>query len=275
MQLDVRADLKQAERYLQNLRKEDIPFATAYALTKTAQAAQRTVVSEMKRVFDRPKPFTLNGTYVKPATKRDLRALVKLKDGYLGEHAGESRKGTVDKYLAAQVKGGTRRPKAFEKLLINRGLMPPGMYAVPTSSAPLDPYGNVSAGYFNRVMSQLAIATDSLTNVSAASRKRRRTRTTGFFVAYPGREKTKHLAPGIYERIGVGFGKAIRPIFIYTDNAPRYRVRLPFDQIVMRTVRRDLNFYFEQGFRYAQAIQGTKGDPVATTSALFAAGLTR
>lgn len=251
MQLDVRVDLKEAERYLTGLRKDQIPFATAYALTQTAKQAQLFIVNEMKRVFDRPKPYTLNGTYVKPATKRDLTAIVKLKDGYLGDAGEKSRRGTADKYLAAQVKGGARKPKAFEKLLINRGLMPPGYYAIPTSAAPKDPYGNVTAGYFNRVMSQLRIATDPLTNVTRASKRRKRTRTAGYFVAYPGRIQTKHLTPGIYERLGTGFGGGIRPIFIYTDSPPTYRRRLNFFGLVDRAVERDLRFYFEKGFDLA------------------------
>jgi len=35
MQYDVRADLREALSKLDNLRKDQIPFATAYALTQT------------------------------------------------------------------------------------------------------------------------------------------------------------------------------------------------------------------------------------------------
>jgi len=251
MQLDVRVDLRDAERYLTGLRKDQIPFATAYALTQTAKQSQKHIITEMKRVFDRPKPYTLNGTYVKAATKRDLTAIVKLKDGYLGASGEQSKRGTADKYLAAQVKGGDRKPKAFEKLLINNGLMPPGYYAVPTSAAPLDPYGNVSAGYFNRIMSQLRIASDPLNNAPIKRKRGRKTRTAGYFVAYPGRLQTRHLAPGIYERIGTGFGSGVRPIFIYTDRAPRYKQRLNFNKVVADTVQDYLSFYFEKGFELA------------------------
>jgi len=270
MQLDVRVDLRDAERYLTGLRKDQIPFATAYALTQTAKQAQKNIVDTMQRVFDRPKPYTLNGTYVKPATKRDLTAIVKLKDGYLGE-SPNTKKGTADQYLRAQVQGGQRRPKAFEKLLINQGLMPPGFYAVPTSAAPLDPFGNVSAGYFNRILSQLRIATDPLTNAPTKRKKGRRTRSAGFFVAYPGRLATKHLSPGIYERIGTGFGSTVRPIFIYSNSAPKYRIRLPFDKIVKDTAQDWLVYFFEKGFRIADATK--QGTIAQQTNALMAAGV--
>jgi len=271
MQLDVRTDLRQAEAFLIGLRKDQVPFATAYALTQTAKQAQIDIKQEMQRVFDRPKPYTLNGTFVIPAQKNKLFAVVKLKDGSPGPNDQDGIRGTPDQYLRSQVKGGARRPKAFEKLLINRGLMPPGMYAVPTSATPKDPFGNVSAGYFNRIMSQLRIATDPLSNATPASKKRRRTRTSGYFVAYPGRTQTKHLTPGIYERIGTGFGSAVRPIFIYTDQAPTYKARLPFDKIVSRTADNWLRIFFEKGFKIAQATSG--GSLAEQTNALFRAGI--
>jgi len=251
MQLDVRADLRQAERYLNGLRKDQIPFATAYALTQTAKRSQANIRQEMRRVFDRPKPYTLNGTFVIPARKNQLYAVVKLKDGYAGLNNQDGARGTPDQYLKAQTQGGARRPKAFEKLLINRGLMPPGMFAIPTSAAPTDSYGNVTAGYFNRIMAQLRIATDPLSNATPTSKRRKRNRNSGYFVAYPGRTATKHLTPGIYERTGRGAGSTIRPIFIYTDSPPRYRRRLDFDGIVKKTVDTLLPYFFQQGFRLA------------------------
>ena len=50
MQLDVRVDLRDAERYLTGLRKDQIPFATAYALTQTAKQAQKNIVDTMQLI---------------------------------------------------------------------------------------------------------------------------------------------------------------------------------------------------------------------------------
>jgi hypothetical protein len=74
-------------------------------------------------------------------------------------------------------------------------------------------------------------------------------------VAYPGRLRTKHLKPGIYERVTFGFGGAIRPVFLFTDSAPRYRKRLPFYETINRTVSDRLAPNFERGFAVAQATQ--------------------
>lgn len=251
MQYDVRVDLRKAEQMLLGVRKDQIPFATAYALTQTAKRSQANIRTTMKRVFDRPKPYTLNGTFVIPARKDRLYAVVKLKDGYAEPNDQDGVRGTPDQYLKAQTQGGIRRRKAFEKLLINKGLMPPGYYAIPTSAAPVDQYGNVTAGYFNRIMAQLRIATDPLSNATPTSMKRKRNRNSGFFVAYPGRLQTKHLTPGIYQRTGKGAASTIRPIFVYTDNPPRYRQRLEFDRIVKKTVDTLLPYFFDQGFKLA------------------------
>ena len=251
MQLDVRVNLQEVQQRLIELRKDQIPFATAYALTQTAKRSQANLRQTMKRVFDRPKPYTLNGIFIIPARKNQLYAVVKLKDGYPGPNDMEGVRGTPDQYLRSQIKGGERRPKAFEKLLINRGLMPPGMYAIPTNAAPRDPFGNVSAGYFNRIMSQLRIATDPLSNATPTSLKKKRNRNVRYFVAYPGRTQTKHLTPGIYERRGQGSSSIIKPIFIYTDTAPRYRQVFDFDRIVMRTSDVLLPYFFEEGYKLA------------------------
>lgn len=290
MQLDVRVDLKEAEKYLQGLRKDQVPFATAYALTQTAKDSQQRIVDDMRRSFDRPKPFTLNGTFVSPATKSRLEATVKLKDGYTRGGGENSKRGTPDKYLRAQVQGGARRNTAFERMLIHNGLMPPGYFAIPTNLAPRDAFGNVPPGYYTRIMSQLGVG-DEFQRARKAKQKPRRALSVGpikrkqqdaskraakeakarvtkllkpkatpkypIFNVYPKREKNKHLAPGIYERLTSGFGKTLRPLFIYVDKPPSYKVRLNFDRIVRDTVTLRLRPNFEKGFALADATKRT------------------
>ena len=286
MQIDVRVDLKNAERYLQGLRKDQVPFATAYALTQTAKDSQQRIVDDMRRSFDRPKPFTLNGTFVSPATKSRLEATVKLKDGYARGGGENSKRGTPDKYLRAQVQGGARRNTAFERMLIHNGLMPPGYFAIPTNLAPRDAFGNVPPGYYTRIMSQLGVG-DEFQRARKGKQKPRRALSVGpikrkqqdaskraakeakaratkllkpkatpkypIFNVYPKREKNKHLTPGIYERLTSGFGKTLRPLFIYVDKPPTYKVRLEFDRIVRDTIALRLRANFERGYALADA----------------------
>ena len=290
MQIDVRVDLKNAERYLQGLRKDQVPFATAYALTQTAKDSQQRIVDDMRRSFDRPKPFTLNGTFVSPATKSRLEATVKLKDGYARGGGENSKRGTPDKYLRAQVQGGARRNTAFERMLIHNGLMPPGYFAIPTNLAPRDAFGNVPPGYYTRIMSQLGVG-DEFQRARKGKQKPRRAMSVGpikrkqqdaskraakeakaratkllkpkatpkypIFNVYPKREKNKHLTPGIYERLTSGFGKTLRPLFIYVDKPPTYKVRLEFDRIVRDTIALRLRANFERGYALADATKRT------------------
>ena len=290
MQIDVRVDLKNAERYLQGLRKDQVPFATAYALTQTAKDSQQRIVDDMRRSFDRPKPFTLNGTFVSPATKSRLEATVKLKDGYARGGGENSKRGTPDKYLRAQVQGGARRNTAFERMLIHNGLMPPGYFAIPTNLAPRDAFGNVPPGYYTRIMSQLGVG-DEFQRARRGKQKPRRPMSVGpikrkqqdaskraakeakaratkllkpkatpkypIFNVYPKREKNKHLTPGIYERLTSGFGKTLRPLFIYVDKPPTYKVRLEFDRIVRDTIALRLRANFEKGYALADATKRT------------------
>ena len=250
MQYDVRADLKDAMRMLDGLRKDQIPFATAYALTQTAKAAQRDVESVIKQVFNAPTPYTQKAVYVRTATKQRLYAEVKLKD--------YSPKGVpAVRYLIHHITGGSRGHKGFENLLMKQGLMLPGQYAVPTRAAKLDAYGNVPRGTLNAILSQLQASRDVLSRETPASRARaqarRKRRVVRYFVAQAGRAKTKHLAPGIYERVGFGFGQAIRPIFVFTDTPPKYRKRFPFYETINKTIERELVPSFEAGFKIAEA----------------------
>jgi hypothetical protein len=268
MIVDVRSDLKDVERMLQGLKKDQIPFATAYALTQTAKAAQANIEYDIKRVFKAPTPYTKKAVRTVTASKTRLSATVKLKD--------ESFKGNpAVRYLIYQITGGPRGHKGFEKLLHRAGVMPSGWFAVPTRNAPLDAYGNVPGSVITRILSQLQASRDELTRETPTSRARnlrKKARVSRYFVALPGRARTAHLAPGIWERVSFGFGSSVRPVFIFTASAPTYSKRLPFYETIDRTIEQELARQFERGFRVAQATQGKSGAAyyVAETEALMA-----
>lgn len=248
----VTGDVKAITDHLSRLARDQIPFATAKALTMTAKAVQREIDAEIGRVFDRPTPFTRRATFVRTATKQRQFAEVKLKD--------EAAKGNpAVKFLRAQVEGGPRTPKGFEKLLMRAGVMPAGWYAVPTKAAPLDAYGNLAGGLITRILSQLRASRDAQANETPRSRKRKGKRPTmgRYFAVMPGRARTKHLKPGIYERFGNGFQSLqkgrIVPILIYTQKAPRYRRRLDFYRIADQVARQQFPMQFARAAREAIA----------------------
>jgi hypothetical protein len=221
--IDIRADVTDAIKGLTRLEKEQVPFATAVALTRSAKNAETNLKAEIGRVFERPTPFTQNSIYTRVATKRDLTASVEVKN-FAGKADAPIR------WLAPQIYGGGRRRKRFEQLLATQGLLPVGLYAVPGLGARLDRYGNMSRGQIVQILSAVGASRDAGQNRRGKRKGRRRG--GDYFVARAG----GHLKPGVYERIGFAFGSAVRPVLLFVK-APFYRKRLRFFEITQDTVR--------------------------------------
>ena len=254
MQIDIRVNANDFARQVGVLFKDQIPFATSYAINKTAQQAQIELSREMVRVFDNPTRYTLNGTFIVPSTVKRLYATIKMKD------EGGKRSVPADKFITPNVEGGPRRLKGFERALERVGMLPTGWYAVPTRAAPRDQHGNVPAGVINQILSQLKATMYANETPVSRQRKERSLRRKGltvyrYFAVMPGRERNHHLAPGIYER----FDNQIRPVFVYTQRAPRYRPRFDFDGVIKRTYDRNFDRYMTEGFNVALRTRGLKG----------------
>ena len=238
IKINVSIDISKALSRLDAAR-EQVPFATALALTKTAQAVQTDLVDEMRRVFKSPTPFTMASLYVKSAKKSDLTAYVWVKD-------------RQRRYMLTEIEGGPRNVKGFEALLIRAGIMPSGWYAVPASGAPLDQYGNVSGGLIGKLLSQLQAARESLQNESLAKKQRRNRRNNqvgSFFAIQVG--QTSHLRPGIYMRQSATSRGGIVPIFIFVSRAPAYRARFDFYGVGARMARQRFPLEFDRAITVA------------------------
>ena len=227
---------------------KQIPFATAVALTRTAQRVKHAEEREMKDVFERPTPYTLQSVFMKPATKASQEAVVWLKD-----FAG---KGTpASKFLLPQIKGGSRRPKRFEKALQAVGAMPPDHRAVPGEGAKVDAFGNMDRGQIVQILSFFK-AFPEMGYKANMSDKRRKQMARGtksrqgfsYFVGRPG----DRLPLGIWQRVSFARGSAIKPVLIFV---PSVTYNAAFDFVyVGKTV---FNRHFHEEFRRAldQAIR--------------------
>jgi hypothetical protein len=252
--ISVEADIKKAIAGLTRLERDQVPFATSLALNRTANVAKAEVVRAMQQVFDRPTKFTLNSLYVKPSNKRNLQVKVGIKDYAL------KAKPPIE-WLAPQVYGGPRRMKRFEERLRQAGVLGVGQYAVPASGAAKDAYGNMSKGQIVAILSDLRAHFDPTQNSTRASRAKRANRKGkrgGIYFAVTARRGK--LRPGVYERIGFGFGAAIRPVLIFVSGAPTYRKRLQFDRVVKETVEMRFNLEFTKAMR--QALRTAYRDPL-------------
>lgn len=212
----------------------------AAALNKTAFDVRDGIRTEMTRVFDRPVPYTLNSLAVKRADIGNLTAEVGFKEAGAGRIS-------ASKYLMAEVKGGRRRKKAFEKKLDAAGLTPPGRYAVPGPGVRLDQHGNLPLSTIKEILSHVQ-ANDgkrASRNLSTARRLRGAQKRIGgkyIVVSEPG----KGLAPGIWRRDLAG--RSVAPVVLFV-RPPDYAPRLDFEGVAVRIARERLPFHLNNEFR--------------------------
>ena len=238
-QIRIGVDLDNAfGRQLTELEQSQLPYAASQAANKVAYEIRERWKRQAPRVFDRPTPLTVNAAMYRKATKAQPYAEIFIRD--------EAFKGTPPaKYLLAEVDGGQRRRKGFERLLQSRGLLSPTQFAVMGRGARANQFGNVPAGQVTKILSQLGAQRDRYQNQTPTSMKRRRTKApTGgeYFVLTRRRGR---LRPGIYERITTGWGSAVRSIFIFTNSAT-YTPRYDIFGMAEDTWRRLMPFYLKR-----------------------------
>lgn len=106
MELSVTSNVKQLKRKFSRLQHDQVPFATAVALTKTAQAAQKKIQEEIPNRFRVTKKWWLKqqptGVKIEPATKKRLWARVFTK-AYFAD---------------LQEEGGTKKPTRGSRLAV-------------------------------------------------------------------------------------------------------------------------------------------------------------
>lgn len=236
IQFNVKADVTKALAKLDLARKQ-VPFATALALTRTAQFAKGELTKQMSVVFDRPTAYTLNSLYVRTARKTDLNASVEVKD--------ENFKGAApSRWLRPEIYGGNRDLKRSEQLLQAKRLMPVGSYMVPGAGAKMDSHGNMSRAQIQQILSGVGAQFDTLQNRTARSTLRHKAKRMATYFAVPVR--TGNLAPGIYARTG----KRIKPVMLFVRQ-PRYQKRFDFYTLGQRVMQERFPTEFESAARYA------------------------
>lgn len=228
--------LKAATKQLASLGKQ-ANFAAALALTRTAKVAQEEIKREIQRKVKDPTKFTLNATFIRPATKQHLVADVYLKDEAVKAIPPE-------RWLRPLVEGGGRTHKRLEQRLIARGLLPSGWYAVPASGAQLDAYGNIGRGKIQQILSDVDAQYDLMQN--ATPRSRARNRRQRFFAA---RRGVGHLPPGIY--LAQPTGLQPQMWLYFTPKQPTYARVINFYGIAEDTGREQLPLQIDMAIKHA------------------------
>jgi hypothetical protein len=222
---------------LTDIERNQIPFATVLALTETARLVKARLEDEMRTVFDRPTPYTLDSLRLIPATRQRLEARVWIKD----EADGAA---PASRWLTPEVYGGPRNNKRSEALLRGRGILPEGKFVVPGKGMKLDKYGNISRGQLQKILSGLGAQGDRLQN-STDSRRSAGNRLR-YFVLRKGRTPL-----GVAERTGTRRGD-IRMVLAFVSQ-PGYARALDFFGIGEQVANNELAAQFAKAFDRAMA----------------------
>lgn len=251
--IDIKVDVSEVTRYLDDVQKRQLPFAFSHATHKTARQIIEAEKKEMMRAFDRPTPYTLNSLEILP--KRPNKSMPSAKV-WLKYFSG---KGTpAEKYLMPEIAGGYRRHKRFESALLRAGIMPPGHYAVPGRSAQKDAYGNMSRGQIVQLLAYFRAFPEMgyRANMSDARRKRlqkskkktkKRRASRGFEYIYFARKEGRRL-PGIYQKMtgGVNLKTIVRFV-----KQPNYSKRFDYYGVAEKVVKTNLKRNLEDSLAFA------------------------
>mgnify|MGYP001228070433 CR=1 FL=1 len=265
--ITITVDTRDTTRWLDDIQRRHVPFAMALALTRTAKAAEAAARDEFVRVFDRPTPFTLKSLRTKTATKRDLTAMVYMKDRYIG---GGQYLGAAE-ILGHHFSGGVRVRKSVEHVLQRNGFIDANEYVVPGGAARLDRYGNMSRGQVIQILSQIGVKNIGSDSTPTGSKRSKRSvakagtifwsrgpsgrripvvdKDTGITYGYRGGSASK-LPKGAWIRRG----RTVQPILIVVNRA-NYSKRIDLLKIVQKTVDEQFSRQFEAALSHALSTQ--------------------
>lgn len=234
---DVIASMRGVQSYM-------VPYASATALTRTAKhAADVALPAEMRSVFGNPVAYTLKALRTEPASRDKLSARVMVKNTADGGVRPEN-------FLAPQVEGGGRKFKGLESGLRYAGVLRSGQYAMPGEGLSLDANGNVKGSDVRTILTALK----NIKAVSNSGYGRKRVRKGGKLKndLFVGKPNGGNRPDGIWRREGggsrgrkEGFGR-LRPLFIFTSQAPQYGKRLDFSGVVQRVALERFRPEFEK-----------------------------
>lgn len=259
--LTVRVDMTETERQLNELEREQVPYAASLALTGVAGHAQASTVEQIRAKLHMPTRYTLDALFIKPAKKDKLESMVFVKDGKGARRYTDSRfPGLGNAFVAEGLNaqktighlfaGGSREWKGIEWRFKERGLLPRGMAMVPGEGCPLDANGNVAKEFLMQMLAYFEAFRDTKQNMSAERREEYlwgKTKLAGrrsgaaiingieYFISrgkgqwFGGhswkRGRLQHLPPGIWQRVQHGSGgrSFVRPMLMFVKQPTGYR----------------------------------------------------
>lgn len=220
--INISTDLDKLTRWARALAADQVPFATALALTRTAADAATELAREMPQLLDKPTPFTLKAWSIKRADKRTLTATVFAKDAQA-------------KYLQWAVYGGDRKPTKVALKL--------------PSAIKVNEFGNIPRAELKRLI-ELAKEGKRLTR--ARAKRTGVSAQVDLFYGDPG----NGMPVGVYKRVPNGQHHRLIPLVVFPRQSAHYRQRFPMRAIVDRVVR--ARFADHYAAAWAQAMRSAR-----------------
>lgn len=251
--IKVKVDTKDLQNQIKTIATGQIPFATSLAINRTAKKVKANLEHEIIDVFDNPTPYIKKSVAISYSDKANLRARVWLKD--------EAHKGNPpNKILAAEITGGERRLKRFEKALRAVGAIPNGYFLVLGEKAPKDVYGNVSPGFIVRILSYFRAFPEAgyKANITDEGKKKlakgnKKAAGASYYVGYAGNGSQL----GIWRRnhtssLYAGPVRPVEPMFILVPTV-NYKPIFDFEFVANNTIKKEYDNEFKNAFTYANA----------------------
>lgn len=200
MQISVKSDADAVRKKLAGLGKR-IPYTISDAVNSLAFETQKQLKQDLPKYVDQPTPYTVRAIQVQKGNIQTLTAIV----GFAGGGFGRLRSPGIEpsEYMGRLTRGGIRTPASGRSALL-----------VPASKQKLNRYGNLTRA--NRKVGKRADG-------------------KSFFVASQRDPKTRHLAPGLYKRVGKN--KDPQALVLFKDRA-QYRKQFDFQDVGSRIARR-------------------------------------
>jgi hypothetical protein len=295
--LTVRVDLSETLAQMDDLQREQVPYAASLALTGVAGHAQSATVEQIKAKLHMPTRYTLDALFIKPATKARLESMVYVKDGKGARRYTDARFPSLgaqyvaeglnaDKTIGHLFKGGSREWKGIEWRFKEKGILPRGMAMVPGAGCPLDANGNIAKDFLMQMLAYFEAFRDTKQNMGADRRaeylrdktKLAQRRSGGaiingieYFVSRgPGqwfgggswkRGRSQHLAAGVWQRVRHGrSGRSfVRPVLMFVRQPTGYRRYFDLEQIAEAALAQHWQAEWDRAFEIAMRTAGKLG----------------
>ena len=248
MQQGVKIEGLEELKYSLIAMRKEFPYAVARTLSKVAVLAREGEYKEMKKVFDRPTPYTLKSLYTKSAKMDDLTSAIWLKGKM------EAGKGTpAIYYLAPQIFGGARSLKRHESALRRIGILPPDLYCVPGKGADLDAYGNMKSAQIVKILSYFQAFSEVGYRANITEQRKKKmakgTKKKLGVTYFAIRKRRGKLAPGIYQRTEL---MGVKMLIAFVKR-PHYMKRLLFWETAREVANKEWKHLFDEAMEAALA----------------------